>query len=149
MRTQELLSLLRSEKGRHLEFEYAPGKFVPATFHITEVKNQKITSVDCGGRKLAFNQTVVQLYVNDLETLRKPWTTDKALSILDLVDTKDTMDKEAEVFFEWGHGALRTSVYSVEQIENDEDTLRIKLYAQPTVCKPSLELASSAASCCN
>ncbi|MEQ9098704.1 MAG: DUF6428 family protein [Imperialibacter sp.] len=149
MKTQELLSLLRSAKGNNLEFEYALGQFVPATFHITEVKNQKITSVDCGGRKLAFNQTVVQLYVNDLEAIRKPWTTDKALSILDLVDKKDPMDKEAEVFFEWGHGELRTSVYSVEQIENDENTLSIKLFAQPTVCKPSLELASSAAACCN
>lgn len=145
MKTQEFLSLLAAEKGSYLEFEYAPGQAIPPTFHITEVKNQKVTSVDCGGRKHAFNQTVVQLYVNEMEKLRKPWTTDKALSILQLVESMDPMDKEAEVFFEWGHGDLRASVYSVEAVINDESKVTLQLYTQPTLCKPNAELAGA---CC-
>jgi len=148
MQTHEFLSLLTSEVGNRLEFEYAPGQFVPPTFHITEVKNQKTTSVDCGGRKHAFNQTVVQLHVNDAEPYRKPWTTVKALSIFNLVDKLDPMDKEADIFFEWGHGDLRTSVYKVEQIEASEDMLRVKLFAEATQCKPTAELAETEAACC-
>nr|WP_246230234.1 DUF6428 family protein [Mucilaginibacter humi] len=32
-----------------LQFQYAEGKLVDAAYHITEIKQAPITSVDCGG----------------------------------------------------------------------------------------------------
>ena len=60
MKTQELLELLETQKNKSLLFEYSPGKIVGANFHITEVKNTTINSVDCEvdqmiGKRLLFN----------------------------------------------------------------------------------------------
>ncbi len=35
--------------GLDLQFQYAEGKLVDAAYHITEIKQAPITSVDCGG----------------------------------------------------------------------------------------------------
>ncbi len=32
----------------HLQFQYAEGKLVDVAYHITEIKQAPITSVDCG-----------------------------------------------------------------------------------------------------
>ena len=73
-----------------------------------------------------------------------------ALKIFNIVDGKKPMKRDTTIFFEWGNGALLTSVYAVEGIVQDGEKLILQLFVPPTVCKPavermSLELASSPA----
>ena len=71
MKTQEFTSLLENHTASQLQFEIEPGKLIPATYHITEIKNTVIDSVDCGGNADTYNQTIVQLLVNPNENMRK------------------------------------------------------------------------------
>ena len=92
MTTHDFLELLKNNPEAGLRFEYEQDRFVPDTYHITEIKNVTIDSVDCGGRPDSYKQTVVQLWVPPNEKLRKPWTAQKALSIFDIVDKLNERD---------------------------------------------------------
>ncbi|MEP2025952.1 MAG: DUF6428 family protein [Reichenbachiella sp.] len=146
MKTSEFLNILRENPELGLEFEIESGKFIKPTFHITEVKNATIESVDCGGNPDSYKQTIIQLMVNPLEQMRKPWTSKKALDIFDKVEQLKPMDEEAEVFFEYGDLEIRTSNFSVEDVLFADGNIRLELFAKPTVCKPSLN--PNARQCC-
>jgi hypothetical protein len=146
MKTSEFVNLLEENTTLGLAFEVEKGNFVAPTFHITEIKNASIESVDCGGNPDSYKQTIVQLMVNPSEELRKPWSGQKALSIFQVVDQKVPINKDAEIFFEYGDQKIRTSHFSVEDVDISNGQINIQLYAKPTVCKPSL--VSGAKSCC-
>ena len=67
MKTQEFLNVLKENKSKALLFEYQENKFVDTNYHITEVKNTAIHSVDCGGRADQWNETVIQLWESPKE----------------------------------------------------------------------------------
>lgn len=141
MQTKEFLNLLQEHGEKELLFEYESGQFVHQAYHITEVKNVHIESVDCGGRPDTYNQTVIQLWWNGTEQKDRAMTAEKALSIFKIVEKAKPMRYETPIFFEWGHGDLRASNYSVNEVEITDKRLVVKLFVQPTVCKPIYELA--------
>ncbi len=145
MKTKEFLTLLEGNPEAGLTFEYEKGRFVPDTYHITEVKNVTIDSVDCGGNPDSYKQTIVQLWAPKNEELRKPWTAKKALSVFSKVHEMTPMVGETDIFFEFGNDEIRTSNFSVEAIDLDEDKISVQLYVRPTVCKPRL---AGELSCC-
>lgn len=147
MKTSEFIQLLRENPSLGLEFEIESGQFIKPTFHITEVKNATIESVDCGGNPDSYKQTIVQLMVNPKEQMRKPWTAGKALGIFDKVEQLKPMNGDAEVFFEYGDEKIRTSHFSVEDVLFADGNIRLELFAKPTVCKPSL--SSEKTQCCS
>ncbi len=61
MKTDEFLSLLKEHPYKNLRFEYALGKQVGANYHITEIKNVTIDSVDCGGESDFWKETIAAL----------------------------------------------------------------------------------------
>ena len=146
MNTQKFVDLLRENPNHTLQFELADGKFIEPTYHITEIKNVTIDSVDCGGNPDAYKQTVIQLWVNPKEKLRKPWTTQKAIGIFDKVQAKTPSNPNAELFFEYGDTEIRTSHFSVENVQIENGELTVQLFVKPTVCKPSLTATET--SCC-
>ncbi len=147
MKTQEFTSLLENHTASQLQFEIEPGKLIPATYHITEIKNTVIDSVDCGGNADTYNQTIVQLLVNPNENMRKPWTAQKALSIFNKVHAKSPINSDAEIFFEYGDATIRTSHFSVNNIEEVDGIINAQLFVKPTVCKPSLSLQGERTCC--
>lgn len=145
MNTSHFVQLLKDFPELGLEFQIEEEKTIAPTFHITEIKNVSIESVDCGGRPDSYKETVVQLMVNPEEKIRRPWTASKALSIFKKVDEMKPIEGNTEIFFEYGDETLRTSHYSVSVAETDKDKLTLRLFAKPTVCKPSLGVD---AACC-
>ena len=115
-------------------------QFVPKSYHITEVKNVHIESVDCGGRPDTYFQTIIQLWVNPEEFSAQYLSTNKALKIMDTVDQVKPIRLNTEIFFEWGHGGLATSNYTVKSISNEENRVIVQLSVPATVCKPKLEM---------
>lgn len=137
MKTKEFISLLKAHPSKKVVFEYQENKFVPETYHITEIKNSHVTSVDCGGFMHDFNETIVQLWVNEGEAFKEDFTAEKALKIIDIVNSKYTINTEADVFFEYGYIDIPTSSYKVKKVHIRKDEILVKLYVPATVCKPS------------
>ena len=149
MSTQDFLQLLADNAEKELVFEYAANKYVSKAYHITEVKNLSFDSVDCGGNTHSEKQTVVQLYVNPLEIKSRHMAAGKALSILQKVDQVKPLHRPAELFFEYGNAKLPTSNYSIKSVETDTKRLLLKLYVEPTVCRPMEDLKTSVKECCS
>lgn len=140
MQTKDFLAFLKDNGDREIKIEFRPGQFVPTAFHITEIKNIHVESVDCGGRPDSYDQTVVQLWWDGQEQKDRALSAAKALKIFDIVQKVKPLKEETELFLEWGHGDLNPSNYSIQQVDILEDTLIFRLFAKPTVCKPIFEL---------
>lgn len=140
MQTRQFLDLLAEHSEKELIFEYSLGNFVPVSYHITEVKNVHIESVDCGGRPAEYDQTVIQLWVNEGEVKEQGMTAEKALKIIHIVDKVKPLRRDTDLFFEWGHGDLLTSNYQVKEVKVEGDKLTLQMFVPPTVCKPMFEL---------
>lgn len=139
MKTSEFLGLIANNPNKALLFEYRQGEYVPAAYHITEVKNVHIESVDCGGRAHSSQQTIVQLWHNGKET-GTHMAAKTAKKIMDEVEAIKPMRKDTELFFEYGNAFLNTSNYRVERIIEEETQIKFQLFVEPVACKPILEL---------
>lgn len=136
MKTSEFLELLENHKNKSLLFEYTPGKWVGANYHITEVKNITIDSVDCGARANFWKETVIQLWESPAEIGKtKFMSAMKALGILKKVDGIKAMTKDAEVKFEYGNSSFHTSQLFVNDINYDDQKLILSLGVEKTDCK--------------
>ena len=140
MTTQKFLDLLAANSEKELVFEYEANQFIPV-YHITEVKNVHFESIDCGGNAHEEFQTITQLWISPKDFLKKKCMTgEKALKIFNIVDGVKPLRKETEILFEYGYKDLRTSIYSVENIEETDNQLIIKMFVPKTACKPALQV---------
>ncbi len=138
MTTANFLNLLNENSSKELIFEYQNSAYVPKAYHITEIKNVNIESVDCGGYAHDEQQTVVQLWIDGVETAERFMSAEKANKIFTIVDKVKPLNREAEIFFEWGMAGLPTSTYRIDQIDNQADSVTVKMSVPPTVCRPKL-----------
>ena len=155
MKTSEFLTLLNEHQNRRLIFEYQPGQLVNKNYHITEVKNIKVESVDCGARTDSWNETVIQLWESTEENEeRDHLSIYKVLGILNKVDRMRAMDKDAVVKFEYSNDNFHTSQLDVTGFDLIDGKLKIALYAQPTDCKAKEDcgvpeaVTATSSSCC-
>lgn len=136
MKTFEFLSLLKQYQNKSLLFEYAPDQLVGANYHITEVKNITIDSVDCGAGTDFWKETVVQLWESPKEKDKTEFmSTYKALGILNKVDKIKPMDKDTEIKFEYSNDHFHTAQLFVNDFDLDETSLIMKLSVEKTDCK--------------
>ena len=157
MKTHELLELLELHKDKNLQFEYKQGHFVAPNYHITEVKNIIIDSVDCGAGVDFWKETIIQLWESpDKKDDEGVMSSFKALGILKKVDRIKTMTKEAEVKFEYSNDDFHTAQLFVNDYELQNNNLVIKLAVHKTDCKAretcgvpvAVAVESKEASCC-
>lgn len=136
MKTQNLLQLLKENSDKELIFEYKQGEFVGANYHITEVKNSVIKSVDCGGRSDVWNETIIQLWESPKEIGKRNFMlAGKALSILEKVDKIHAIDRESPVLFEYSNDNFHKANLEIHNVELTSDKLLIKLFVSQTDCK--------------
>lgn len=155
MKTITFLDLLKEHQGKSLLFEYQPGAYVGANYHITEVKNITVDSVDCGAGVDHWKETIVQLYESPLELDKTEFMSAyKALSILKKVDRMRPMDLDAELRVEYSNDKFHTAQLFVNDYEINQKQLVFNLAAQKTDCKAKEacgipEPAQDIASCCS
>ncbi len=136
MKTQEFLNLLQEHPNKELIFEYQKGLRVGAHYHITEVKNVTVDSVDCGAGTDFWKETVIQLWESPLEAGKTRYMSAfKALSILNKVNRIKPMDPDAPLKFEYGNDRFHTAQLPVGNILIREGQLLVELHVDQTDCK--------------
>lgn len=136
MTTQEFLEVLKTNQGKSLLFEYAPGLLVGANYHITEVKHVTIDAIDCGAGVDAWKETVVQLWEDPNELGKTAFMSAyKAMGILSKVGKMKPYVLDAELKIEYSNARFHTAQLFVNDYEMRESNLIFKLASQPTDCK--------------
>jgi hypothetical protein len=65
--TEEFVSRLRRGSDKRLVFVNADSDTIHPGYHLTEIKAAKFDTVDCGGEKNRWNETIMQLWVPENE----------------------------------------------------------------------------------
>ncbi|WP_196889959.1 DUF6428 family protein [Aureivirga sp. CE67] len=152
MKTKELYEIIKRNGEKPLLFEYATGVLVGSNYHLTEVKNVIIESVDCGAVPHNWKETVLQLWENPLELGKATYMTcAKAGSIIDKVNGIRPIDMETEVKIEYGNKIFHTTQLNVRRVLETDRYVLVKLATEKTQCKaPDLcgTPEEEASSCC-
>ena len=140
MKVKEFISILKENKNKALLFEYAENKFADTNYHLTEVKNITFETVDCGANTNNWKETHIQIWESPSEVGKEYYlTVDKAIAILERVDSIKSLWLETEAKIEFGNASFHTSVLSIEKIAVSSDNLIVKLFANETGCKAQEE----------
>ncbi len=136
MKLNEFTDNLQHDKA--LTFSLG-GIIIPADDHITEIKDVHFKTVDCGGQKDQWRETIIQLWNTETTEKSVPaMTADKALSIINKVNQIQALDYDNEVKFEYQKSADETTtVYSIAKVEVLKSELIVHLGNIPTQCKAS------------
>ena len=128
-------SQLAQYPERHLQFEFAENNRVHPTFHITEIKQANITSVDCGGKMNAWTEIIVQLWEPNKQDSLRSMKVEKALSIIELVEKTLPLNPKSPVKIEFGNDTFDTRQMHPQDFEINGDEIIVKLQADKTQCK--------------
>ncbi len=118
-----------------LQFQYAADKWVDASYHITEIKQAPITSVDCGGVKNTWTEIIVQLWVPEGQQQLRSMKVNKALSIIDIVEKMLPLDPNGIVKIEFGNSQFDTRQMFPGEIIIDDENLVVDLRPDAVQCK--------------
>lgn len=132
---KEFKNNLTSNEGLDLQFEYEEGKWVDQSYHITEIKQAPITSVDCGGVKNEWTEVIVQLWEPGVKEQDRAMKSRKALSIIELVEKSLAINPDAEVKIEFGNSKFDTRQMYPALITVEGENLIVCLTPDAVQCK--------------
>jgi len=118
-----------------LQFQYAADKWVDTSYHITEIKQASITSVDCGGVMNAWTEIIVQLWVPQNQQQSRSMKVKKALSIVEIVEKKLSLNPNGIVKIEFGNSEFDTRQMFPGEIITNGGNLVIDLRPDAVQCK--------------
>jgi len=118
-----------------LQFQYAEGKLVDAAYHITEIKQAPITSVDCGGVMNTWTEIIVQLWVPENEKQARSMKVSKALSIVNIVEEMLALDPDGSVKIEFGNSDFDTRQMFPNEMIAEGTSLTVDLRPDAVQCK--------------
>jgi hypothetical protein len=132
-------SSFKAELQQHpelvLQFQYTPDRWVNANYHITEIKQAPIVSVDCGGVMNAWTEIIVQLWEPTEQEEGRAMQVKKALSIINLVESKLPLNPKGIVKIEFGNSAFDTRQLFPGEFKIDGENLVLDLTPDVTQCK--------------
>jgi len=118
-----------------LQFQYAESKWVNAAYHITEIKQAPITSVDCGGIINNWTEIIIQLWEPQDQHQLRAMKVKKALSIIKVVENKLAIDPSGIVKIEFGNSGFDTRQMFPNKIDLIGEDLVIDLRPDTVQCK--------------
>jgi len=153
MTWQAFKNTLLENPDKVLQFQYAKGQFVDASYHITEIKQAPIVSVDCGGVMNSWTDIIVQLWEPTVAGTDRAMKVSKALSIVDLVEKSLPLNPLGIIKIEFGNSKFDTRQMYPSDFISDGDTFTVNLAADFTQCKAitrgqSWGTTSSGQKCC-
>jgi hypothetical protein len=126
---------LQQSAGSDLQFQYAENTWVNASYHITEIKQATIKSVDCGGQMSNWTEVIIQLLEPEKREQLRAMKVSKALSIIDVVERSLPLDPLAVVKIEFGNSQFDTRQMLPSAVVNDGENLIIDLRPDTVQCK--------------
>lgn len=126
---------LEQNPGLHLQFQYEAGKFVDRSFHITEIKQAPVVSVDCGGVMNSWTEVIVQLWEPPVREVEQSMLVSKALKIVDLVEKSLPLEPNATVKIEFGNSKFDTRQMYPGEFLAEGDSFTVNLVPDFTQCK--------------
>ena len=127
--------MLLQNPSLDLQFQYSTDKLVAPSYHITEIKQAPITSVDCGGVKNEWTEIIVQLMEPANQQQLRAMKVRKALSIIEIVEKVMSLDIHGEVRIEFGNSEFDTRQLSPTEFIFDQENLIINLRPVAVQCK--------------
>ncbi|MEO6631075.1 MAG: DUF6428 family protein, partial [Mucilaginibacter sp.] len=126
---------------------------VDASYHITEIKQTPITSVDCGGLMNNWTEIIVQLYEPQAAQQERAMKVAKALSIINVIEKKLPLDVNATVKIEFGNSQFDTRQMYPNEITVSGGDLLVDLRPDTVQCKAisrggSCGTTTAASECC-
>jgi hypothetical protein len=118
-----------------LQFQYAEGKLVDTGYHITEIKQAPITSVDCGGVMNNWTEIIVQLWVPETSRQERSMTVSKALSIVHIVEKMLPLEADGIVKIEFGNSEFDTRQMLPNGFITKGNSLTVDLCPDAVQCK--------------
>ncbi|MBS7563464.1 hypothetical protein KHS38_03520 [Mucilaginibacter sp. Bleaf8] len=118
-----------------LQFQYAENIWVNAAYHITEIKQAPISSVDCGGVMNAWTEIIVQLWEPQNEEKEAAMKVSKALSIIELVEKSLPLNPNGIVKIEFGNAGFETRHMLPKDIIVYGENLIVDLRPDAVQCK--------------
>jgi hypothetical protein len=132
---QSFKDTLLQYPGLDLQFQYAENKWVEASYHITEIKQSPITSVDCGGVLNSWTEIIVQLWEPTAKQQERAMKVRKALSIIEIVEKKLPLNPLATVKIEFGNSQFDTRQMYPGEFVFEGENLIVNLIPDFTQCK--------------
>ncbi len=132
---QSFKKRLLENPDKILQFEYSDGQMVNASYHITEIKQAPIVSVDCGGVMNSWTEVIVQLWEPKVSETERAMKVEKALSIINLVEKLLPLNPEGIVKIEFGNSKFETRQMYPGDFILDEDSMTVMLVPDFTQCK--------------
>lgn len=126
---------LMQHPGLDLQFQYAENALVDASYHITEIKQAPIVSVDCGGVMNNWTEIIIQLYEPRVQNQLRPMKVRKALSIINVVEQKLALEPSAIVKIEFGKAGFDARQMLPGNIVIDGEALLVDLRPDAVQCK--------------
>ena len=148
MKTKEFFDVLRASPDRELMFVNHEGIAVHRGYHLTEIKAAIFDTVDCGGQRNGWAETILQLWVPtepDDEYMRAG----KFVRIYDKVrGSVPSLNENAIVRIEYGDENIFPSVYSLDSVTRDGEKLIVSFSPPETTCK-ARDRRAAGAECCS
>ncbi|WP_276348859.1 DUF6428 family protein [Daejeonella sp. JGW-45] len=132
---QHFKDALLQNPSLDLQFQYAENKWVDASYHITEIKQAPIVSVDCGGVMNNWTEIIVQLWEPSEKQQERAMKVRKALSIIEIVEKKLPLDGSGIVKIEFGNSQFDTRQMYPGNIQVVGENLIVDLQPDFTQCK--------------
>jgi hypothetical protein len=151
MKLGEFGGHLDGKDGLALEFTVL-GRRISGSYHITEIKNARIESVDCGGVQSRWTEVVFQLLESGRDDPSRRMTVGRARKIYDDASRIQPFDRDAEVVFEYEPEGVPTTLLRVGSIQAGRERMVVSLESNGTQCKPANRSATGVATgsaCCS
>ncbi|RNI29978.1 hypothetical protein EFA69_10660 [Rufibacter immobilis] len=132
---QDFKNELLQHPDLHLQFQYAAGQLVDASYHITEIKQAPIVSVDCGGVMNSWTEVIVQLWEPEQRDSDREMKASKALSIIAVVEKVLPLNPLAIVKIEFGNSQFDTRQMYPSQFIASGENLLVNLAPDAVQCK--------------
>lgn len=132
---QTFKAVLTAHPQHTLQFQYAQDRYVDASYHITEIKQAPIISVDCGGKLNSWTEIIVQLWEPKISENRQAMKVSKALSIVSLVEKSLPLNPLGIVKIEFGNSSFDTRQMYPGAFNVEGENLVVNLMPDVTQCK--------------
>lgn len=154
MNWQAFKEVLIHNPGLELQFQYEADKWVDASYHITEIKQAPIVSVDCGGVMNSWTEIIVQLWEPGNKQQERAMKVEKALSIIGLVEKTLSLNPLGIVKIEFGNSQFDTRQMFPGDISVVDQSLVVDLRPDAVQCKAigrggSCGTAETGEECCS